>query len=145
MLAVGEGIACVDVFCGVHYSLLLMLYFWTVDPLHVCGNTANLEDRTILFLHENRSQFPEEKISFVFAPDSLHSHDVQGFYICLFKLHILLLLGESSFGPPRRLGKMFFFLAKISKEYSLGRQDWSKATKLKIAKIQLCRVTGGIA
>ena len=35
MLAVGEGIACVDVFCGVHYSLLLMLYFWTIDPVEM--------------------------------------------------------------------------------------------------------------
>ena len=34
-------------------------------PLDVRGNAANLENRTIRFLHtdENRSQFPEEKIS----------------------------------------------------------------------------------
>ena len=42
-----------------------------IDPLyelHVRGNAANLGDRTIrFFLHENRSQFPEEKISFVLS------------------------------------------------------------------------------
>ena len=38
------------------------------DPLHVRGNAANLEDRTIKkILHENGSQFPEEKISFALS------------------------------------------------------------------------------
>ena len=40
----------------------------SIDPLQVRGNAANLEDRTIrFFLHENRSQFPEEKIYFVLS------------------------------------------------------------------------------
>ena len=40
-------------------------------------------DRKIrFFLHNNRSQFPEEKIAFVFCPpDWLHFHDVQGVYL----------------------------------------------------------------
>ena len=39
-----------------------------VDPLHVRWKAANLEDETRrFFLHENRSQFPEEKISFVLS------------------------------------------------------------------------------
>ena len=39
-----------------------------IDPLHIRGNAANLDNRTIrFFLHENRSQFPEGKISFVLS------------------------------------------------------------------------------
>ena len=39
-----------------------------IDPLHVRGNAANQEDRTIIFfLHENISQFPEAKICFVLS------------------------------------------------------------------------------
>ena len=51
--------------------------------MHVCGNAANLWiEKKRFFLHNNRSQFPEEKIAFVFCPpDWLHFHDVQGVYL----------------------------------------------------------------
>ena len=49
-----------------------------MDPLHVCGNAANLDDRTIIFLHENRSQFPEKKMYFVLSSRLAASRDVQG-------------------------------------------------------------------
>ena len=65
-----------------------------IDPLHVCGNVANLEDRTIIFiLHENRSQFLEEKIYFVLSSRLAASHDVQGVYsinIILYNLNPLV-------------------------------------------------------
>ena len=39
-----------------------------IRPLHVRGNASHVGDRTIrYFLHENRSQVPEEKISFVLS------------------------------------------------------------------------------
>ena len=37
----------------------------SIDPLHVRGNAANLEDRTILFLHENRILIPRSDFFFV--------------------------------------------------------------------------------
>ena len=54
-----------------------------IDPLHVRGNAINLEDRTIrfFFLHENRSQFPEEKIYFDLSSRlAAFLHYVQGVY-----------------------------------------------------------------
>ena len=45
-----------------------------IDPLHVCGNAANLEDRTIRFFLQKRN------FLLFCPPDWLHSHDVQGVY-----------------------------------------------------------------
>ena len=62
---------------GPHLGNQLINLVISIDPLHVHGNAANLGDRTIC-LHENRSQFPEEKL--FCPPDWLHSHYVQGAY-----------------------------------------------------------------
>ena len=50
-----------------------------IDSLHVRGNAANLENNKI-FLHENRSQFPEEKNSFVLSSRLAAFPQVQGGY-----------------------------------------------------------------
>ena len=52
-----------------------------LDPLHVCGNAANLEDRTIRFFYM-RIDLNSQKRKFILfcPPDWLHSHDVQGVY-----------------------------------------------------------------
>ena len=53
---------------------------WALAPLArpwECSQSGGQDNN--IFLHENRSQFPEEKILFC-PPDWLHSHDVQGVY-----------------------------------------------------------------
>ena len=66
--------------------------YWANKPLARPWKCSQFGGQNKIFLHENRSQLPEEKISFVFCPpDWLHSYDVQGVYICVFPFCVMYL------------------------------------------------------
>ena len=52
-----------------------------IEPLHIYGNAANLEDRTRFFCMGIDLNSQKRTFQFLFCrPDWLHSHDVQGVY-----------------------------------------------------------------
>ena len=71
-----------------------------IDPLHVHGNAADQEDRTIRFFNMRIDLNSQKRKFLLFCPPDywLHSHDVQGVYsiVCdhllLFVLTVLTLL-----------------------------------------------------
>ena len=55
--------------------------FFAIDPLHVRGNAANLEDRTIRFFYMRIDLNSQKRKFLLFCPPEwLHSHDVRGVY-----------------------------------------------------------------
>ena len=93
-----------------------------IDPLHVRGNVANLEDRIIICWHENRSQFPEEKISFVLSSrlgsieGSMHIRQPCWIYVVIYDSHVgymLLCTTAMLDGRPNNTISLFWEMKSV--------------------------------
>ena len=87
---IGPIFACSLSVCALVLFLCHVL-IGPINPLHVRGNAANLEDKTRYFYMRIDLNSQKRKYLLFCPPDWLHSYDVQGVYICVFPFCVMYL------------------------------------------------------